>query len=200
VIGIDYVWFGLFTAGLVLGVMFILEARQSKKRIYIMVPVLIVILVLQFNAFQDVLDSERQIIWQPVIDMIYEGQTVFGNGILADAHPGISCESFVSTTRDVNDCVIQHPHNIYVATMHYGGLLGLIMLISLLLVSVSSVLEFPMNDLKIVILSGLAFSVTVLMFDGDRLVQKIDFIWLVFWLPIALAGAFSFRYRAHSEL
>jgi hypothetical protein len=198
VIGIDYVWFGLFTAGLVLVVMSIFEETQRQKRIYFIIPVLMVILVFQFNAFQNVMSSERQIIWQPVIDMIYEGRPVFGNGLLADAKPGINCGSAEITTSDVDNCVVQHPHNIYVATMYYGGLLGLVMLISLLLVSITSVLEYPTNNLNMAILSAMAFSLTVLMFDGDHLVQKIDFIWLVFWLPVSLAAAFPIRYRARS--
>jgi hypothetical protein len=33
----------------------------------------------------------------------------------------------------------------------------------------------------------LSFGLTCLLIDGDKLLTKINFIWLLFWLPVAIA-------------
>jgi hypothetical protein len=36
-------------------------------------------------------------------------------------------------------------------------------------------------------ISALSFGLTCLLIDGDKLLTKINFIWLLFWLPVAIA-------------
>jgi hypothetical protein len=42
------------------------------------------------------------------------------------------------------------------------------------------------TPLVVLALSTLLYASITLMIDGNRLLEKIDFHWLVFWLPVAL--------------
>ena len=53
--------------------------------------------------------------------------------------------------------------------------------------SISAALESH-HPARWLTLSLLTYGFAVLMFDGNRLISKIDFIWLVFWLPVAFAA------------
>ena len=85
------------------------------------------------------------------------------------------------------DCAWRHPHHLYVSTMFYGGVVGIGGLILVMIGSVSVTLESD-HPSRWLTLSLLTYGFAVLMFDGNRLISKIDFIWLVFWLPVAFAA------------
>ena len=65
--------------------------------------------------------------------------------------------------------------------------MGIGALILLMISSISVTLESH-HPSRWLTLSLLTYGFAVLMFDGNRLISKIDFIWLVFWLPVAYAA------------
>ena len=71
--------------------------------------------------------------------------------------------------------------------MFYGGVIGIGGLLLLMMSSISAALESH-HPARWLTLSLLTYGFAVLMFDGNRLISKIDFIWLVFWLPVAFAA------------
>jgi hypothetical protein len=55
--------------------------------------------------------------------------------------------------------------------------------------AISELTEAPASRLRTVGAGCLAYGLTVLVFDGDKLMPKIDFIWLLFWFPVGLVIA-----------
>jgi ACR3 family arsenite efflux pump ArsB len=53
-------------------------------------------------------------------------------------------------------------------------------------VGISSALESDKEE-KWLVFAMLSYCAIIFLFDGDQLVSKLDFVWLIFWLPVALA-------------
>ena len=93
----------------------------------------------------------------------------------------------------IDGTVHKHAHSIYFATFFYGGIIGLILLLSLLAASFGALFRMGAGQKVILAVTTLLYSVIVLIFDGDRLLEKVDFMWVVFWLPIALGLAATLK-------
>ena len=80
----------------------------------------------------------------------------------------------------------QHAHSIYVSTFFYGGVIGLLALLGFLGLCAGRSLRANSSEIQALATMMLLYGVTVLLFDGDRILTKVDYIWMVFWLPIAM--------------
>jgi O-antigen ligase len=118
--------------------------------------------------------SYRPQIWLTTIQNTLGTNLLFGNGIVTNSELMIDGYDF------------QHPHSIYISTFFYGGLAGLVLLLLLIATSFWEVLKVRLSPLAILAASSLSYAVTVFLFDGDRLLTKVDFVWIAFWLPISL--------------
>ena len=118
--------------------------------------------------------SYRPEIWLTTIQNTLGTNPLFGNGIVTSSELMIDGFDF------------QHPHSIYISTFFYGGLTGLVLLLLLIATSFWEVLKVRLSPLAILAASSLSYSAIVFLFDGDRLLTKVDFVWIAFWLPIAL--------------
>ncbi|MBV1877974.1 MAG: hypothetical protein KUG79_10065 [Pseudomonadales bacterium] len=182
-----YVWFALICALTILSFGKILQLRESPLVIiWMLVSVLLIAaLVLTFDT---VLDSNRQLIWHSVMDTIYMTNPAIGKGILTQVSPQVDCGSAASILSNFADCSFKHPHNLFVATTYYGGIVALALLLMLYLTAISVLVES--SDInRWLIMSMLGYGAAIFIFDGDQLVGKINFVWLVFWLPIGLTIA-----------
>ena len=183
VIDVNYVNFALLVAvSIVAGLS--ISQKPEKRWVYgfaAMFPIAVISLI----VFDSQVLADRQAIWAPVLEVVFQSQSVFGHGILTNITPPIGCT--YSGMAEASNCAFDHPHNIYVSTMYQAGIVGLVMLILLTILSVSMVMESRDKSLKTLVLACLAYGFIVLMFDGDTLIKKVDFLWLVFWLPIGMA-------------
>lgn len=118
--------------------------------------------------------SYRPEIWLTTIQNTLGSHLFFGNGIVTSSELIISGYDF------------QHPHSIYISTFFYGGLVGLGLLVLLIATCFWQVLKVRLSPLAILAVSSLSYSAVVFFFDGDRLLTKVDFMWIAFWLPVAL--------------
>ena len=118
--------------------------------------------------------SFRPEIWQATITQWLNGNLMLGAGIQTAFDLYIAPNKFM------------HPHSLYLSTLYYGGILGL----GLLLMSIGRLFWVLLHkadlDVKTYALPLLVFGLVTLLFDGNRLVAKVDFLWLCFWLPVAL--------------
>lgn len=187
----NYILFGVVTASLVVCIAFAWSQRFTP-RVTLWLPVIAVMLGVQMTVFSSVAETERAVIWHAVTDRVFEQGSILGAGLQDAVHPVVGCDSTM-LTGSFDDCRVDHPHSIYVSTLHHGGVPGLGLLVLLLLVSLSEILEAPASELRNVALVTLVFGATVLMFDGSSVVQKIDFVWLLFWLPVGLASGIESR-------
>jgi putative inorganic carbon (hco3(-)) transporter len=125
--------------------------------------------------------SFRPEIWTRSVQLTMESNLMVGHGAPAGS------ELLIDGT------VHKHAHSIYFATFFYGGIIGLILLLSLLAASFGALFRMGAGQKVILAVTTLLYSVIVLIFDGDRLLEKVDFMWVVFWLPIALGLAATLK-------
>ena len=118
--------------------------------------------------------SFRPEIWMKVMQDTAQENLFFGKGIAS------------SSRLLIGDISHHHPHSIYFSTFYYGGLAGVLLLVSLITVCFKEVMKQDFTPLVVLALSTLLYASITLMIDGNRLLEKVDFHWLVFWLPVAL--------------
>jgi O-antigen ligase len=123
--------------------------------------------------------SYRLEIWQQTLSRIKEA-LFFGEGISTE-------NTFIMA----DGSKWNHPHNVYLATTLYGGLMGLFLLLILqALVLWEGFLCFLReNDFTFVAL--FLFAIICITTSNYRVISHPDAIWIYFWLPLALLAGKS---------
>ena len=149
--------------------------------------VLVALLLLAINdATHDLVlprgNSFRFTIWGITVDRIMQdGAVVFGRGILTDDDVLAGGISFT------------HPHNIYLALVHQGGVVALGLYGAVLLTVFRSFAgRFETDDAKLG-LSILTIAVFAHLLDGHELVDKVGDTWFLVWMPVGLAVGVGLR-------
>jgi O-antigen ligase len=120
--------------------------------------------------------SFRPGIWQQTLkDM--DGHWLFGRGYL------------VSPRVDAYGYTFDHAHNGYLASLRDGGIVGLILLLSILAISLLWAIRLYRDSGQRLYLALLLYGMTAIFMDFDRLLVHPKELWLFFWLPIALIMA-----------
>ena len=120
-------------------------------------------------------DSFRIEIWTEIIRRWWDGGRWLGLGI--------------QTTDDVvvGQYVMPHAHNLYLALLFQVGIVGLALFFWLVGLTLKTLWrEYDRNEAKLA-LSILAIALPSYLLDGYRLVDKIGWSWMLFWLPLAVA-------------
>lgn len=123
--------------------------------------------------------AQRPQIWLHVLHDT-AGAPLFGHGLLTN-------ESFHLDYPDGKSWSIDHPHSLFVATLFYGGLAGLLLLLLLLASALWRAHRQGAKAVLVLLLLAMALGVT----DNNKLLVSPNPLWLYFWLPIALAAAGS---------
>lgn len=123
----------------------------------------------------------RDLIWTRVIETALASRSLVGTGIAAS--DGI-------TPRD--GLTYDHGHSIFLSTLHYGGPVGLVLLLLLFLSLNRDIKRLPISRDATTAFGMIVFAMVVFAIDGDRLLTKINPLWIALWLPagvlIALAN------------
>ena len=120
--------------------------------------------------------SFRTDIWQASWIRIIEGNWLIGEGILTP-----------SEIKAIGS-VFSHPHNMYLGTLLYGGIVGLGLLIALLYQSFRVCIANRQHLFSVYVIISLFFSCVFLIFDTHLIMGKIDIIWMLIWVPVAMAA------------
>ena len=159
---------------------------QKKPRVFVIGCVVVFFaLSLFLSASLDEIQNDRPIIWNQSVQHLFDvpGKPLFGFGLMGDTTMSLPCE--IHYAGEV--CHVSHPHSLFVSTLVYGGIIGLFLLFTLLIwtmnILASDIHQRP-AQLALVILS---YAIPLLLFDGDRIIDKIDIVWLLLWLPIGIA-------------
>jgi len=179
--GTRSVWIGLFVASFSL--LYLLpDLSTSRKRRILIIAQLCLIVVLavlwKFGFHEEILrrsTSFRIEIWTEVLSSVFSGAYILGHGLNA--------EEIIK----YQDYVFEHPHSIYLATLFYGGLLGLGLFIGFIGHLYWSWLKIEPKPYLIYALPLMTYGLTCLLVDGDKLLTKVNFVWLLVWLPYAIA-------------
>ena len=132
-------------------------------------------------------DSFRPDIWSRVLERIVPDHVLFGLGILTpDAVP-------------VGERVFSHPHNMYLAVFFQGGLLGVLLFITLIGWSFIQLLaEYEQRSAKLA-LGLLSMALTSYLLDGHELIDKVGETWFLFWLPVGISLGLAWRRRFQEQ-
>lgn len=119
--------------------------------------------------------SFRPGIWQQLLTDL-QGNWLFGRGYLLS--PKVEAYGYT----------FDHAHNSYLASLRDGGIIGLILLISILTVAASRAWTMYRGGERIY-LALLLYGMACISMDFDRLFVHPKELWVFFWLPIALIMA-----------
>ena len=120
-------------------------------------------------------DSFRPEIWLSTLDAVQRGNWLLGAGLLT--HHATSEAGYV----------IAHPHSIYLATLFHGGIVATVLFVGLLVGALVRVLRRRADWTARASATLLAFAVPAIALDGGILVDKVGYLWLLLWTPIAWA-------------
>ncbi|HIG14540.1 MAG TPA: O-antigen ligase domain-containing protein [Gammaproteobacteria bacterium] len=123
--------------------------------------------------------SFRPEIWTEFISRTIAGNIWIGVGMATDS------------TFQLPELLIKHPHSVFVATLYYGGVLGLLTYLAMILKSISSLHQNKESSLRLLSAMLLAFGLAATALDGDEIVTKVNYLWLLIWIPIGIAMARS---------
>jgi hypothetical protein len=118
--------------------------------------------------------SQRDWIWSESIDRAAKQNILLGLGY--------------SGSEDIGRKMgkkIEHPHSVFVSQFHYGGIIGVLFLAALIFEAIRCA-RLRLSIESTIASACLCFACVAFAFDGGRLVEKINMVWLVFWLPIML--------------
>jgi hypothetical protein len=115
--------------------------------------------------------GHRPEIWQMAITEV-GGNILLGLGALATP-------AFPLVTWDGIPFNAHHPHSVFVSDYYFGGITGLALLV------VTTVLAVRRAGTRASAM--LLFGVFILILDGGQVVDKVNAIWLLLWLPVGLA-------------
>ena len=82
---------------------------------------------------------------------------------------------------------VQHPHNAFIATFYYGGIVGLSLYLGVVLKSISALNEQTSTNVRLLAAMLLAFGMTATALDGNEILTKVNYLWFLIWFPIGLA-------------
>jgi O-antigen ligase len=187
------------TAGIAFAIhlMFIVLS-QSRTALAAMIPALLVLLIPQYRRhrrlliitgailitmgfiLQDALiagfnrGSFRLEIWQATLEKaiphLWWGQGYF-------------CDTFALHIEELNYDA-PHAHNVFIATLRDGGIIGLLLLIGAIGAAGWCACRQALASKRYLNLSLVTFGVLALSFDNDRLVANPEELWLFFWYPL----------------
>jgi O-antigen ligase len=102
----------------------------------------------------------------------------FGHGLTAD-------------TRLImpNGAKMLHHHSVYMTTLFYGGIVGLLLLIALAASALWQGLTRTGELQKFLLTCMLLYGTLCIVTDGNTLIRHPKPVWIFFWFPIALVAA-----------
>jgi len=87
--------------------------------------------------------------------------------------------------------LMPHAHNIYLALVHQGGLVALLLYISVLTSAVVAMFRnYDLADARLGV-SILILAMFSHLLDGHELIDKVGDTWLLVWMPVGLALGMS---------
>ncbi len=185
------VWLGLMSA---LTAIILLKQWRNRQQLALSLSIFVSIVVLItlalfFSGYSDAITrrsfSFRPEIWRTTIQHWLDGNLLLGSGLNTVINLNIPPRNFL------------HPHSIYISTLYYGGVIGftgfLILIARLFWVLVKS----ADSETRAFALPLFVFGITVLSFDGNKIIEKVDFLWWCFWLPVALTLIAEARRKNH---
>lgn len=134
-------------------------------------------------------DSYRIAIWNIHLQGIMEGAWLWGSGALTP-------QPFLQ----IMDRSERGAHNLFLSVTEQVGVIGVTLLVMLLIGSAARLLANLKVVMARVAISMLLAGIVISLFNYDRVIDKVSFVWFVIWLPVGVALAFNTNKGSPAEL
>ena len=124
-------------------------------------------------------DSGRIEIWGKSLDMALANPWIGG---------GFSIEG---VGIEYKGTVLSHSHNVVLDTLLYSGIVGVMLLVAHWVLLFRDVFSKINESTVLILLSILAFSGFILMTNGAFLLDRINYYWIGYWLPVYFLLAYG---------
>ena len=128
--------------------------------------------------------SFRPVIWQEFLGRTFDDYLLTGAGLAADPHVIL------------DGIPHKHPHSYYISAFFHGGVIGLALFLGIILVTAKEIYRHRAHPLACPIAVIMTYGLVQGLFDGHKQITKINFFWLVFWLPVALTLCLTRKARS----
>jgi O-antigen ligase len=118
--------------------------------------------------------SSRLEIWGQLLVRIKDAPWL-GHGLNAYAHTVMS-----------NGTIIIHPHSVYVGTLLYGGIIGLLLLTAVVVSALWQGFGSAGNPINLATAIMFLYGALFMVPHGNMLIHHVKPFWLLFWFPVAL--------------
>ncbi|MDG1204918.1 MAG: O-antigen ligase family protein [Pseudomonadales bacterium] len=171
---------GLLVGGV--AITFVYRDREPLEHLYAFtkyaVGLILLVSLAYYVGYFDVLlersTSFRPEIWKTMYVHLSLPQLITGMGTSTDASVFYAGE------------LHKHPHSIYFSTVYYGGVIGLVGMLTMFGYALFQMTKLD-RSIMIYAIPLFIYGLICLTVDGNRIIRKIDFIWLMIWLPIGLS-------------
>jgi O-antigen ligase len=124
-------------------------------------------------------DSFRFGIWNAHVNDWLAGNYWFGHGQLVDRWVVVDGQNF------------RGAHNMYLSMLGHGGVPALVLFFTMLLWTGSRLLQHLDRPQARLGLALLLAGCAAFLLNGDRIIDKVNFVWFVLWYPMGIALAFG---------
>ncbi len=136
-------------------------------------------------------DSERLEIFRVTLSRIFESTFTFfcGHGILTNTRIALS-----------SGVVDAHPHSLYLTTWLYGGIIGLILLLIMLIACLKQSIKYFLEQEDVLFVTLLTYSYFCVFTNYPNVVDHPTPLILFFWLPISLLCTYEINKRMNKTV
>lgn len=120
----------------------------------------------------------RTELWGKILARVREAPW-FGHGLTADPRTDV-----YGGRR-----ILVHPHSVYVATLFYGGIVGLLLFITVLISALWQGFRRARHSINLAAACMVLYGALCIVLNGNMLIHHPKAFWLFFWFPIALVTA-----------
>ena len=169
---------------------------QSRTALAALIPALLVLLIPHFSRHRRLLITSGALL--VVMGFIFQDALMAGfsrnsyrmdiwQATLAKAIPhlwwgqGYYCDTFAI---HIDGLDMPHAHNVFIATLRDGGIVGLLLLTGAIAAAGWSAWRQGLTKKRYLNLALVTFGVLALCFDNDRLIANPEELWMFFWYPL----------------
>ena len=88
----------------------------------------------------------------------------------------------------LNGFVFIHPHSVYMGTLFYGGIIGLLILLAALFSDLCQSFNPLGHRRNLALASMILYGALAIVSNGNMLIHHPQPFWLFLWFPVALVG------------
>ena len=157
---------------------------DHDNRLWLVLLLILALVLVLFIRYPDFFKSHvcrktvrRLEIWEHSLSQA-RNKPYFGHGLKADTRVILSSGK-----------IKPHHHSVYLTTLFYGGIVGLLLLIALVGSAIWQGWTRTVKRQKFLLTCMILFSALCMVTDGNTLLRHPKPVWLFFWFPIALVAA-----------